>query len=780
MGGRAPARAGQARPPRAAAAERAGRPVPPPAWSLPAALGFAAGCALGGLGAPLWAGLPALLAALRLRRGPWLLALLLLPAGQLRYAAWEARPAPLAPLLGQERVWSGVSDGRVLRLDAPADARAALAPAGAVPPGRARLRGRLEPAPSARNPGGFDYAAYLRRRGIGGQLFVSEVLEHAPARGPRARARAAVGRGLPPEAAALMEAMTLGVRDRLGDLRERFAAAGLAHVLALSGLHVGVLVAALERLLRPLGRRRYGLLLAALGGYLALVGSSPSVLRAALMVAVALLGLWRGVGRLAPGPILALAALATLVLEPSWLFDLSFQLSYGAVLGILLVAPPVLARLLPAGGAVLPPWSPRLLAVGGATVSAAAQAFTLPLVADAFGRVPLLSPLVNVVAVPLAGLLVPLGFAAAALGALWPPLAGLVNLAVRPLAGGLIALADLGAALPAVPWGEVAPRGHLLYALGALPLLLALHGRLRPRRALLVAAAAAAAASLGGRGPEIVILDVGQGDAALIRLPGRREVLVDGGGTPFSDFDVGARTVLPALRALGVDELELVIASHADTDHMEGLAAVLRGVRVHELAVGHPAPEKRVYRELVAAAAERGVPLRELRRGETLVLGDARLEILHPTARRSAEVNADSVAFVLRWRGRDVALFLGDAPAEVERALAVPDVEMLMVAHHGSATSTSPALLRAARPELAVVSVGRNHFGHPAAAVLARLREAGAAVRLTRDAGAVRVPLAGAGSAAAAARGAPGPPGPGPTRAGVGPEGRAGGRPRGP
>lgn len=713
-------------------------------WSVPAALSFALGCALGEFGAPPWGGLLVLPLAFAppLRRPVWLLALLLLPAGQLRYALWEARPDPLAPLLGSERAWSGVSDGRFLRLDEPAGVRVALAPAGSVPPGRARVAGRLRRPSGKRNPGGFDYAAYLARRDVRAQLFVDEVLEHHPARGPRARTRAAVVRGLPPESAALMEAMTLGVRDRLGGLRDRFSDAGLAHVLALSGLHVGVLVAALERLARPLGRRRYPLLLAALTGYVALVGSSPSVLRAALMVAVALLGLWRGVGRIRPGPILALAGLLTLALEPAWLFDLAFQLSYGAVLGILWLAPPVLERALPDGGRGLPAWSPRLLAVGGATVSMAAQALTMPLVADAFGRLPLLSPLVNVVAVPLAGLLVPLGFAAAALGALWPPLASLVNLAVRPLAGALILLADLGARLPAVGWGEVAPAGYALYALALGPLGLALHGRLRPRRALLVAAAAAAAASLGGRGPEIVFLDVGQGDATLLRLPGRREILVDGGGTPGSSFDVGAETVLPALRALGVDELELVIATHSDADHIEGLASVLRGVRVNELAFGHATPDRRVFRELLAAAGERGVRLRPLRRGERLELGGARLEVLHPAARPLGETNADSVAFALHWRGRPVALFLGDVPAAVERELAVPDVALLMTAHHGSRTSTSAALLRAARPELAVVSAGpSNRFGHPAPEVLQRLAEAGVRVRLTRDEGAIRIPL---------------------------------------
>jgi competence protein ComEC len=240
--------------------------------------------------------------------------------------------------------------------------------------------------------------------------------------------------------------------------------------------------------------------------------------------------------------------------------------------------------------------------------------------------------------------------------------------------------------------------------------------------------------------PDLIVLDVGQGDATLLRVARGQAVLVDGGGTPFGDFDVGARTVVPALRALGVAALPLVVATHPDLDHVEGLRAVLAAFPVGALLVGHPAPDVAAYRDLVALAHARGVPVLEARRGDRYRVGGAVLEVLHPAMRPQGEANADSVALLVRWGEDPWALLLGDVPASVEADLAVPPTPVLLAPHHGSASSTSDALLRAARPRLALVSVGTNRYGHPAPAVLERLARAGATVRTTWADGALRVP----------------------------------------
>ncbi len=715
------------------------------AWSVPAAFSLVLGIALAGAGLPLWTtaacagGL--LLVGWTLGLRLLLLTLLCVPLGFVRFEGWEARPQPLLPLIGTTQTLSGTSDGTYMKLESPAGAKVVLSPKGVVGAGRVTLRGDVAPAATKHNPGGFDYAGFLARRGVGAQVYVDEVLSFQPAAITfKERLRRGVGAGLAPEQAALMEAMTLGIRDNLRDLRDVFAAAGLAHVLALSGLHIGVLIAALGLLLKPLGVLRYPLMIAFVVAFAALVGATPSVLRATTMAVAVLLSLWLGGGRLEPWPALSLAALLALLWNPSGLFDLSFQLSYLAVIGILVFAGPTL-RLIHISP--LPWWHPKALLVGSLLVSLGAQAPLLPLLAHTFGTVPVFGPVVNIVALPLATVLVPLGFVAGLLGTVSLPLATFLNHLTAPLAAALIWAANTSAAWPSLQWGEIAPVGFTYYGVGAFALALVSLGKLRLWRGLLVVAAALSASAFTPAphgDAEIVFLDVGQGDSTLIRLPHRTEILVDGGGTPFSDFDVGENTVVPALRALGVDELELVIASHADTDHIEGLASVLRDMPVGGLVIGHPSSDSEVFGALIDAAEDRGVPITEVRRGEVITIGDARLDILNPPMEPFEASNDNSVAFILNALGSK-ALFLGDLPSEIEDILAVPDIDILKVAHHGSRFSTSDTLLTAANPEQAVLSYGRNNYGHPNPDVLARLKAHGAAVFATHEAGAVRLPL---------------------------------------
>lgn len=669
------------------------------------------------------------------------LPLIMVATGYARYDHWLSRPDPLACMRDREVRLAGTSDGRVVTLE-PGGARVAVSPAGALPAGRVEFVGTLRQAAGRRNPGGFDYRGYLLRRGIHGQVTVREVLDSEERQLPRDRLRAGVTAGLPAGPSALMEAMTLGIRDELGGLRDVFARAGLAHVLALSGLHVGLLMATAGRLLGALGTLRYPLLLALDFGYMLLVGATPSVVRAAVMVAVVLFSLWWGAGRIQAWPALGLAALATLLPMPAWLFDISFQLSYGAVAGILLFALPFAGRL--RGSPPLPWWHPRLSVAGALLTSVAAQALTLPLVASSFGTLPLLSPVVNLLGLPLAAVLVPLGFTAALVGLVSLPLAALINGLTAIPAAALIVVAEQGAHLPALVWGEIEPVGYAFFASAGAALALAAAGRLRLWRALLVVAIASAlSAATPPRHslPEFVALDVGQGDSLLLRLKGRVEVLVDGGGSPFSSYDVGAGDVLPALRALGVDELELVVATHADADHIEGLASVLRGMPVQLLVYGVAEPQRPVFADLMAVASERGVPVRSLSRGERLTLAGVTLEVLNPPPRGYGRGNDDSLALAVYHRGSPRALLVGDISAAVERDLVPPEVDILVAPHHGSPSSTSEHLLNAARPRNVVISVGSNRYGHPSPAVLERLQAVGAEVHVTREAGAIRLPL---------------------------------------
>jgi competence protein ComEC len=718
-------------------------------WSLPAALFLMLGIVMAQQALPwfiLLVSCLSLAALFFVKPVRWLLPLLLcLPLGFGRFYVWDAQENPVLQLVGKEQTYRGVSDGETLTLDEPRGAKVLLSPRGKVGVGEVVLQGEISLAPGKRNPGGFDFEGYLRRRGVWGQLYVKEVTSFTPATPSlQERLRQAVVAGLPEREAGLAQAMNLGIRDDLGELRDIFAASGLAHILALSGLNVAVLVAALGFALSPLGLWRYPALMLLVVGFLFVVEPSPSVSRAGVMACIVLWSLWRGAGKIDVWGTIGLSLLALLLWNPSWLFDISFQLSYLAVIGLLIFTEPIMKKVLGAQHNELPWWHWKKFFVGSLVVSLAAQLTTLPLIASSFGSIPLLSPLVNVFAVPLATLLVPIGFIVSMVGLISLPLATFLNTAVVWLYKGLIAIAEIGSTLPQLIWGEISPLGYALFYVGCFAFALLVWGKLKPWRALVVMLVAGLCSAVNipsHPAPEIIFLDVGQGDSTLIRLPGRKEILVDGGGTPFSDFDTGKRTVVPALKALGVDELELVIATHADTDHIEGLSSVLNSIKVQRLVIGVPVPDAPVFQRLMEIAQRRQVEVLQVVRGESLTLGEARLDILNPSRHPAEEVNANSVAFVLHYNNVPKALLMGDMPIENEAEIAFPEVDIVMAGHHGSKGSTSDALLKATSPDYVIFSYGRNNYGHPNDGLIERVRAIGAEVLETHHQGAIRLPL---------------------------------------
>lgn len=683
-----------------------------------------------------------------------LLVAALLPAAHLRSGLVERTPDGLAGLEGKPITLQGVYDGRFFSTQ---QGRVAVSPRDALTAGRWRVTGRLEAPQWNRNFGTFDYGAWLERRGVRHVLRVrsSRMLEDAsPLERVRDHLRAGLSGNLPPANAAFMQSLVLGETDDLMnqpepapglDWRDAFSRSGLAHVLALSGQQVTILLVALGFALGALGVWRYPALMVFLGAYVLVVGPSPSIMRAALMGAAVLLSLWLGRGRLEIMPALGLSVILTLLSGPRWLFDLGWQLSHLAVLGLAVFLPPVaraLKRFSP-----LPRASRRerlrWWVVSGACLTlattVAAQLATLPLSASSFGIVPSGSFIANLLAGPLVALLVPLGFLAATLG---PGLGAAVNLLVAPLSQLTLETARVFSGWPVLTWGTISAFGFVAYFAFLTVLALACWNRVRWSLAFGALLVAALITALPGARPhaEIVYLDVGQGDATLIRLP-NATILVDGGGSVRSDFDVGKRVVVPALRALGVRNLTAVIATHADVDHIEGLSSVLRAMPVGVLLIGFEKPGDAVWDDLQRTASAQSVPIQHVRRSQVWHIGQARLEFLHPGWKPAQADNDNSVAFRLEY-GRQRTLFLGDAAAEVESQLRPGSLEVLKVAHHGSRFSTSETLLERSRPDVAIISSGvRNTYGHPARDVLNRLSRFGVRVYRTDRDGAIRYDL---------------------------------------
>ncbi len=558
-----------------------------------------------------------------------------------------------------------------------------------------------------------------------------------------------------PERAGLGEALILARRERLSrDLRERWARAGLAHLLAISGFHVGVIAALLYLLARRVGFGPARAPLAAAAGswaYVLAIGSPVAATRAAFILAALAAGRLLG-RRVSPLGALATAFVAVLAARPHAITSVAFQLSFAGAAGLVLLAPPVSRALRTRPLARLPASLRTGLASG-----IAATAATLPLVAWHFGYFAAAGIPATLLAGPLVAAAIPGMLLSILLSFIAPPLAAV-------FAGGTdlcLQLADaIVSAVAVIPgasvwtprwWIAAATAGFAAYGLIARGFALRLRPRVRAAVLLCCLAAAGVAwpiPALTGRGGamELVFLDVGQGDAVAIRTPGRRWILVDTG--PRSPgFDSGERIVLPYLRRRGASRLDALVLTHPDLDHIGGANAVLSGLDVlRVLDPGAPAARP-AYVVALERARARGATWYAARAGDRVSVDGVTLEVLHPggaaDSAASEDANDQSVVLLLRY-GDFSALLPGDAPAAVEEALLaaglIPPLDILKAGHHGSRTSTSWRLLESARPELSVVSAGaRNRYGHPHPVVLNRLERAGSGVARTDLQGIVRV-----------------------------------------
>jgi competence protein ComEC len=553
--------------------------------------------------------------------------------------------------------------------------------------------------------------------------------------------------------AAIVSAVLIGDRSGLpDDIRTRLQAAGTYHVIAISGGNIAILAALIVASLVPIGvsgRRAAFVTLVLLVAYGGIVTAGPSVWRATLVAIVYLTSRLLD-HRSAPWQAMAVAGILLTVVEPLDVRNAGFILTFGATAALLEVARRGPVNI-PGGpnrrrGRLRPRWL-SWLAIS-MTASAAVEIALLPVMAETFSRVTIAGLALNLVAVPamalvqIAGLVVVFANAFDAIGAVAGWLAHL----------GAIAIVDSARLVDVMPWLAVrVPRPAAaivaLYYLGLALMLSRRHVVVRLAGLMAVVVGGALIVTgirLGDAAPglRLTMLDVGQGDGIMLQN-GRHTLMVDTGGSPFGGggFDIGSRVVEPALWARGVSSLGTLLLTHGDPDHIGGAMSLIDDFNPTAVWQGVPVLKAQSLHAVLSRAAASGIPVEQRRQGEELHIGAARIHVLHPPSpdwERQRVRNDDSV--VLEVLYGDVAFLLtGDVGSDVERAIAphlVPaKTRILKVAHHGSRTSTSPELLEAWQPQIALISCGRgNPFGHPAPEVVARLEAAGAAIyRTDRD-----------------------------------------------
>ncbi|MBI2954393.1 MAG: DNA internalization-related competence protein ComEC/Rec2 [Chloroflexi bacterium] len=611
---------------------------------------------------------------------------------------------------------------------------------------RLELRGRLE---QPQNFGDFDYKSHLARNGIYFQMRFPRVATYGPstASDPLAAIRSLkrdiarrLDQSLPEPQASLSKGILLGIRTAMPqELLAAFARTNTTHILAISGWNI-TLVAGFLRLLgrRVLGRGALtifvllGLLL-----YTMLIGPQPSVLRAALMGSTLLIGEYFG----RPGDIvvgLLLAAAAMTAVDPLYLWDISFQLSFASTAGIALLAPRLQGHL-----RFLPSWLSDSIAV-----TLAAQLSTLPITSITFGQLSTVTIVANLLVLPA---LLPIMITTALTALLtffWTPLAQVIGLFAWVFLTYMIRAVEY---LASVPWASLsivsfapvlalpyyalvatlfarkdvhAPDAHVTRLPSLSLATTVMFGTLATGGII----AWSAFFSIPDDDLRISFLDVGQGDAVLIETSQGQRILIDGGPSPTKLMDALGRRMPFWDRTI-----DLVVLSHPNDDHLAGLIDVLERLEVRQImepsiASSVQSANYRRWREIIAA---RSVPRVEAMAGQEIDLNDGTIiTVLHPFANAEPARSANESSIVLKLVSGNVsALFTGDIDSKSQHLIAGSRIDLtttlLKVPHHGARDSLDGAFLDAVKPSLAVISVGKdNQFGHPAPDTLAQLRNA--------------------------------------------------------
>lgn len=639
-----------------------------------------------------------------------------------------------------------------------------------------RLEGMLVLPELPRNPGQFNRRIYESGKKIDFYLENPTVLE---VKEQRSDVREVVEiwktemmnrceKIYPDAEASILEAMLFGEKRELsGDIKELYQAAGISHVLVISGLHISLLALAVAGILRRLGFPMPVWVILSVGvlaGYGILIGQPTTAVRALLMFFVLqgarLLG--RSYDLLSA---LAFAGILMLLDNPDLILDGGCRLSFCAVIGVGWYVSEKNKIFRSIGEKE----KRKNRGKGGKGSSAGAileniragwylWLFTLPVMLDTFYQVSVVGILWNLVAIPLLPVII-------ASGGLGVVLAGwnifLGSLAGSPAYGMLQLYQEIGnisEKLPVGMWTPGQPSKPVIAGYYLVIFLLVLVEKQLIKRekrwkirkifpgmelcSMLLLLLLMA--HPWQQREKITFLDVGQGDASLLQSGGQT-LLLDGGST--SQKNVGTYVILPYIKQQGISCLEAVVLTHTDQDHINGVTEVLEEgkkgwLTVKNLMYPYWMEGTEQGKQLKKLAEEAGASCRKIRAGDRLTIGKAEAVVLYPKEQEKiAEPNAGSLVLFWKWEGVR-AMFTGDLPEEKERELLqnLPACEILQVGHHGSATSTCREFLEQVQPSLAVISCAmKNRYGHPSPDTVDRLKKTGCEIRYTMKSGAITI-----------------------------------------
>lgn len=616
-----------------------------------------------------------------------------------------------------------------------------------------------------RNPSDFDYRKYLEARGIYLEGFLADTVAINISPGEHVRLDKLLDdvKGtikehfkahLSPQSAGILSALILGERSDVDEsTRDNFANTGVIHVLAVSGLHVGyvtLILMSVLGVLRPSYTVQVGLVILGLGAYVLITGNAASVMRASFMASLILIAtlLER---RTDIFNTLATAAFIILLIDPTQMANIGFQLSFSAVISIVSIYPVLRSKLPMVKIKRLPGLASFLNGICDLfLVSLAAQLGTLAFTIFYFQKVPLISLIANLVVVPTIGLIVGTGMAFLSLGMLIPVMAQLWAAFLDTIIQLMLWFVSICAH---VPWAFLSTRTITVYEL--IFLIIAVFNLVNPRMRLKLkiwivllliwANCLVWPEILRPQYLELVMLDVGQGDAVIVHTPNNKTLLVDA-GLRFGGKDMGADVISPYLRFRGVKRIDLLVLTHPHNDHIGGAYYLVENHAVNKALMQDMDYESYTYQELEQLLSDKQIPVASVYSGMIdsslapiyfRITGPARFDGLDQPA------NVNDVSIVLQmFYGSTTILFTGDAEHDVEkdqlRFGGLLNSDIIKVPHHGSKTSSTDRYVAYVKPKIALISLGKkNKYKHPAPSTLAKYEDLGTRIHRTDLEGAV-------------------------------------------
>jgi competence protein ComEC len=585
------------------------------------------------------------------------------------------------------------------------------------------IEGEFKKPEEARNYKGYNYKQYLKTKKIIGTVELEKAKILKSSNGSfihniQKYIKDTINGTLTDEEGNLLLAILLGDKDKLSeDIQESFKTSNLSHMLAVSGAHVSYIILGLTYVLQNsiIGKKNGKIVcIFFLLVFMAITNFTPSVTRACIM---AVLTLFSGIVYRKSDVYtnISVAALITLIFNPYSLLDLGFQLSYGGTIGIIIFIKRIQEK---KSNSKVVNYIKQM-----ALVSIYANIIIIPIMMYHFNTVSLTFIISNIMASPILGIIVINGFLFIITSITVKPLTRLIAIFIKPILSILIKISQICSKLPFSNILVVTP--YMFNVISYYAIILYCIKSKKNNKCKIIICLLIVLILINfiiyifPQKLRIFFIDVGQGDSTLIITPDKKTVLVDGGGS--DSFDVGEKVLLPYLLDRRILKVDYVLISHFDTDHCGGILTIMEKVKVKNIIISEQAEHSENYERFKKLMIHKKIRLIEVKKGDKIKIGRySEFKILFPTSRLLSEnpLNNNSIVAQFNYNNFKM-LFTGDIEKLAEQQILKTEkaeirADILKVAHHGSKTSSIPEFIKAVRPKIALIGVGKNNtFGHP-------------------------------------------------------------------